>query len=234
MAIKTAEDLFIHELSDIYSAEKQMAKALPRLARAATDPDLAAALQACGKTDLSLDPVQLKQAFDTESQLELIVITRQRQHVYVGQARLIGLDELLDGLTRLAQRLRQGLIERHVEPAAVHHQGIGPFVEEDRHAEMVRKALLMGRCWHGHRLFGTRPGRHPAGAATAAPSFIAPATAGRLSQPRVHSAQPPAPARGQVAPQHIKRCSGDDQTNDELLGHKHLSPQPPPSASATR
>ena len=34
MAIKTAEDLFIHELSDIYSAEKQLTKALPRLARA--------------------------------------------------------------------------------------------------------------------------------------------------------------------------------------------------------
>jgi len=43
MAIKTAEDLFIHELSDIYSAEKQLTKALPRLARAASNPDLAAA-----------------------------------------------------------------------------------------------------------------------------------------------------------------------------------------------
>lgn len=29
MAIKTAEDLFIHEVSDIYSAEKQLTKALP-------------------------------------------------------------------------------------------------------------------------------------------------------------------------------------------------------------
>ncbi|NLC36410.1 MAG: ferritin-like domain-containing protein, partial [Alcaligenaceae bacterium] len=43
MAIKTLEDLFIHELSDIYSAEKQMTKALPRLARAAESPDLEAA-----------------------------------------------------------------------------------------------------------------------------------------------------------------------------------------------
>jgi len=33
MTIKTLEDLFIHELSDIYSAEKQLTKALPRLAR---------------------------------------------------------------------------------------------------------------------------------------------------------------------------------------------------------
>ncbi len=33
MAIKTVEELFIHELSDIYSAEKQLTKSLPRLAR---------------------------------------------------------------------------------------------------------------------------------------------------------------------------------------------------------
>lgn len=45
MAIKTAEDLFIHELSDIYSAEKQLTKALPRLARAADNPALATAFE---------------------------------------------------------------------------------------------------------------------------------------------------------------------------------------------
>lgn len=45
MPIKTAEELFIHELSDIYSAEKQLTKALPRLARAATNPELAAAFE---------------------------------------------------------------------------------------------------------------------------------------------------------------------------------------------
>ncbi|WP_421567186.1 ferritin-like domain-containing protein [Stenotrophomonas sp. PD6] len=45
MAIKTMEDLFIHELSDIYSAEKQLTKALPRLARAATNPELVAAFE---------------------------------------------------------------------------------------------------------------------------------------------------------------------------------------------
>lgn len=46
MAVKTLEDLFVHELSDIYSAEKQLAKALPRLARAAENPDLEAAFTA--------------------------------------------------------------------------------------------------------------------------------------------------------------------------------------------
>lgn len=45
MAVKTIEDLFIHELSDIYSAEKQLTKALPRLARAATAPELKKAFE---------------------------------------------------------------------------------------------------------------------------------------------------------------------------------------------
>lgn len=39
----TVKDLFIHELSDIYNAEKQITKALPRLARASTNPKLAEA-----------------------------------------------------------------------------------------------------------------------------------------------------------------------------------------------
>jgi len=46
MAVKTIEELFIHELSDIHSAERQITKALPRLARAATNPKLAQAFEA--------------------------------------------------------------------------------------------------------------------------------------------------------------------------------------------
>ncbi|HBT34312.1 MAG TPA: hypothetical protein DEB15_16575 [Pusillimonas sp.] len=45
MTTKTLHDLFVHMLSDIYSAEKQLTKALPKLARASTDSDLAAALK---------------------------------------------------------------------------------------------------------------------------------------------------------------------------------------------
>lgn len=41
MAIRTMEDMFIHELSDIYSAEKQLTKALPKMARASSSPELA-------------------------------------------------------------------------------------------------------------------------------------------------------------------------------------------------
>lgn len=41
MAIKTLEDLFLHALSDMYSAEKQLTKALPKMAKAASNPALA-------------------------------------------------------------------------------------------------------------------------------------------------------------------------------------------------
>jgi len=40
MAISTLKELFIHEFSDVYSAERQTTKALPKMARAATDPKL--------------------------------------------------------------------------------------------------------------------------------------------------------------------------------------------------
>jgi ferritin-like metal-binding protein YciE len=45
-ARKTLEDLFIHSLSDIYSAEKQLTKALPKMAKSASNPKLAAAFEA--------------------------------------------------------------------------------------------------------------------------------------------------------------------------------------------
>ncbi|MGP9420987.1 ferritin-like domain-containing protein [Pseudomonas reactans] len=40
MPITTLKELFNHDLSDVYSAEKQITKALPKMARAATDPQL--------------------------------------------------------------------------------------------------------------------------------------------------------------------------------------------------
>ncbi len=43
--LKTLHDLFIHELSDIYSAEKQLTRALPKMARASSDPQLAEAFR---------------------------------------------------------------------------------------------------------------------------------------------------------------------------------------------
>ncbi|MDQ7990774.1 MAG: ferritin-like domain-containing protein [Candidatus Dactylopiibacterium sp.] len=45
MAVKTLQDLFLHELSDIYNAEKQLTRALPKLARAASHPELVNAFE---------------------------------------------------------------------------------------------------------------------------------------------------------------------------------------------
>ena len=43
--IKTLDDLFLHQLQDIYYAEKQLVKALPKMAEKATSPQLRQAFQ---------------------------------------------------------------------------------------------------------------------------------------------------------------------------------------------
>lgn len=43
--LKTLEDLLIHELKDIYSAETQLVKALPKMAKAATNESLKSAFE---------------------------------------------------------------------------------------------------------------------------------------------------------------------------------------------
>jgi ferritin-like metal-binding protein YciE len=45
MSIKNLNELFVHELSDIYSAEKQLTRALPKMARAASSPMLSQAFE---------------------------------------------------------------------------------------------------------------------------------------------------------------------------------------------
>lgn len=42
MELSTLKDLYIHELKDLYSAEKQLVKALPKMAKAATSAELEA------------------------------------------------------------------------------------------------------------------------------------------------------------------------------------------------
>jgi ferritin-like metal-binding protein YciE len=40
MELDTLKDLYVDELKDLYSAEKQLVKALPKMAKAANDPEL--------------------------------------------------------------------------------------------------------------------------------------------------------------------------------------------------
>jgi ferritin-like metal-binding protein YciE len=44
-ALKTLEDLFVHELKDLYSAEQQLIKALPKMAKAASSEHLRAGFE---------------------------------------------------------------------------------------------------------------------------------------------------------------------------------------------
>ncbi len=45
MELSTLEDLYIHELKDLHSAERQLIKALPKMAKAAHNKELAAGFQ---------------------------------------------------------------------------------------------------------------------------------------------------------------------------------------------
>jgi ferritin-like metal-binding protein YciE len=45
MQLETLQDLYIHELKDLYSAEKQLVRALPKMAKAANNEELAAGIQ---------------------------------------------------------------------------------------------------------------------------------------------------------------------------------------------
>ena len=45
MSVESLEKLLVHELKDLYSAEKQILQALPKMAKAATSPELKKAFQ---------------------------------------------------------------------------------------------------------------------------------------------------------------------------------------------
>lgn len=45
MELESLRELYVHELKDIYSAEKQITKALPKMIKAATTPELSTALE---------------------------------------------------------------------------------------------------------------------------------------------------------------------------------------------
>jgi ferritin-like metal-binding protein YciE len=45
MELETLKDLYIHELKDLFSAEQQLVKALPKMAKAASNKELAAGFQ---------------------------------------------------------------------------------------------------------------------------------------------------------------------------------------------
>ena len=51
MKLETLKDLYILELKDLYSAEKQIIKALPKMAKAANNQQLAAGIRRTFRAD---------------------------------------------------------------------------------------------------------------------------------------------------------------------------------------
>ncbi len=65
--IKTLDDLFVHQLQDIYYAEKQITKALPKMISLATDPQLKSGFeQHLRETEMQIK--RLEQVFQMHGQ----------------------------------------------------------------------------------------------------------------------------------------------------------------------
>ncbi len=120
MAIKTLEDLFIHDLSDIYSAEKQITRALPKMARAATDEKLIAAFQ----QHLEETHGQIERLDQLVEKTEGVRIKRMKCHA-------------LEGLVEEAQEIIES-----VEAGPVRDAGLTGAAQKVEHYEIAAYGTL--------------------------------------------------------------------------------------------
>jgi len=102
MTIKTLEDLFIHDLSDVYSAEKQISRALPKMARAATDEKLVAAF----KQHLEETHGQIERLDQLVESTDGVRIKRMKCHA-------------LEGLVEEAQEIIDSVVSGQVRDAGL-------------------------------------------------------------------------------------------------------------------
>lgn len=94
MPLKTVAELFVHELSDTYSAEKQMTRSLPKLAKAATDPELAAAFE----THLE----------ETRAQVERIEQVAEACDIKLKRIKCDGMEGLVEETLSLVDQVERG------------------------------------------------------------------------------------------------------------------------------
>ncbi len=135
MARKTVEDLFIHELSDVYSAEKQITKALPRLARAATNPVLAEAFKA--------------HLEETQGQIERIDQFVEIAGLKLKRMKCIAMEGLIEESKELIEEIEKGeILDAGLIGAAqkVEHYEIasyGTLVSMAKHLGMKEEAIRL-------------------------------------------------------------------------------------------
>lgn len=120
MTIKTLQDLFIHDLSDVYSAEKQITRALPKMARAATDEKLVAAF----KQHLEETQGQIERLDQLVEATEGVRIKRMKCHA-------------LEGLVEEAQEIIDS-----VEAGPVRDAGLIGAAQKVEHYEIATYGTL--------------------------------------------------------------------------------------------
>lgn len=120
MSIKTLQDLFIHDLSDVYSAEKQISRALPKMARAATDEKLIEAF----KTHLEETQGQIERLDQLVEATPEVRIKRMKCHA-------------LEGLVEEAQEIIES-----VEKGVVRDAGLIGAAQKVEHYEIATYGTL--------------------------------------------------------------------------------------------
>lgn len=134
-ARKSVEDLFIHELSDVYSAEKQITKALPRLARASTNPLLAEAF--------------LSHLEETQGQIERIDQLVEMAGLKLKRMKCVAMEGLIEESKELLDEIEKGaVLDAALIGAAqkVEHYEIaayGTLIAMAKHLRMKEAAQLL-------------------------------------------------------------------------------------------
>ncbi len=126
--IKTFDDLFVHQLQDIYYAEKQLVKALPKMAEKATSP-------------------QLKQAFKNHLEETKGHVARVEQVFRMHGADAKAVDcPAIDGIIKEANEIAGDVADKEVLDAAlIAAAQAAEHYEITRYGTLVAWAKQIGR-----------------------------------------------------------------------------------------
>ena len=139
MALESMQDLFINELKDIYNAENQLLKALPRMAKAADAPPLRAAFE--------------KHLRETEGQVHRLEQIFERLNEKPTGKRCVGMEGLVaEGKEIIDEKGQEAVLDAALIAAAqrVEHYQIAAYgcvityagLLGDRNAEKLLKQTL--------------------------------------------------------------------------------------------
>ena len=126
--IKTMNDLFVHQLRDIYYAEKQLVKALPKMAQTATDQ-------------------QLKQGFLTHLEETKTHVQRLEQVFQMHGAEVMAVDcPAIDGIIEEADEVTGEVADKAVLDAAlINAAQAAEHYEIARYGSLIAWAKQLGR-----------------------------------------------------------------------------------------